>query len=37
LINIRPSQNNTSNEIQDAKTREEFEKLTKYFFEIVYG
>jgi len=32
VINIRPNDNNTSNEIQDAKIRAEYEKLTKYFF-----
>ncbi|MBI2051585.1 hypothetical protein HYT33_02365 [Candidatus Roizmanbacteria bacterium] len=31
MINIRPQQGNTSNEIQDAKIREKFENLTKYF------
>ncbi len=36
MINIRPSQGNTSNEVQDAKIREEFEKLTKYFFKVLY-
>ena len=35
LINLRPSDNNLSNEIQDAKIRETFEKLTKYFFKEV--
>ena len=32
MINIRPNQNNSSNEIQNAKIREEFENLTKFFF-----
>src|SRR3989344_1694452 len=32
FINIRPKDGNTSNEIQNAKIREEYEKLTKYFF-----
>ena len=36
MINIRPKQNNTSNEIQDVKIREEFEELTKYFFKVLY-
>lgn len=36
MINIRPSQGNTSNEIQNATIREEFEKLTKYFFKETY-
>lgn len=37
FINIRPNDNNTSNEIQDAKIREEFNSLMKYFFESIYG
>lgn len=36
FINIRPADNNTSNEIQDAVLREEFEQLTKYFFKEIY-
>lgn len=36
FINIRPNDNNKSNEIQDAKIREEYEKLTKYFFKVLY-
>jgi len=32
FINIRPSDNNTSNEIQDPVIRKKYEKLTKYFF-----
>lgn len=36
FINIRASDGNTSNEIQDAKIRKEFEKLTKDFFKVVY-
>lgn len=32
FINIRPKDKNTSNEIQDAKIREEYEKLTRFFF-----
>jgi len=36
FINIRPSDNNTSNEIQDAKIRQEYEKLTKYLFNELY-
>ena len=35
MINIRPKQNNSSNEIQNAKIRKEFTKLTEYFFEEV--
>ena len=37
MINIRPNQGNASNEIQNAKIREDFEKLTKYFFRELYG
>lgn len=36
MINIRPQQRNTSNEIQDLETRKEYEKLTKYFFKNLY-
>lgn len=36
MINIRPHQGNSSNEIQDATIREVFEKLTKFFFKDVY-
>ncbi|MEK7070182.1 MAG: DUF5674 family protein [Patescibacteria group bacterium] len=36
MINIRPKQNNNSNEIQDATIRKEFEELTKFFFKKVY-
>lgn len=36
IINIRPNQGNTSNEIQDADIRNQFEKLTKFFFKSVY-
>lgn len=35
FINIRPSDKNTSNEIQDAKVKKKFEELTKYFFKDV--
>jgi len=35
FINIRPHDNNTSNEIQDAKVRKKYEDLTKYFFQEV--
>lgn len=31
FINIRPTQSNTSNEIQSEEIRNEYEKLTKYF------
>jgi len=36
MINIRPKQGNMSNEIQDITKRQEYEKLTKYFFKILY-
>ena len=36
FINIRPNDNNTSNEIQDTKTRKIYEELTKYFFQSMY-
>lgn len=32
FINIRPSDNNRSNEVLDPQIRKEFEKLTNYFF-----
>ena len=32
FINVRPSDNNTSNEIQDPAIRKKYEELTKYFF-----
>jgi hypothetical protein len=35
FINVRPADNNSSNEIQDPKIRKEFEDLTKYFFSEV--
>ncbi len=35
FINIRPNDNNTSNEIQDAKIREEYKKQTEFFFKGV--
>ena len=35
FINIRPDDNNTSNEVQDQKIRKKFEELTKYFFKVV--
>lgn len=37
MINIRPSQNNGSNEIRDANLRQKYEELTKYFFIEIYG
>lgn len=35
FINIRPNDNNASNEIQDADIRKEYEELTKRFFKEV--
>lgn len=32
FINIRPSDNNTSNEIQDSTTRKKFGDLMRFFF-----
>ena len=32
FINIRPQDNNTSNEIQDQNLRKNFEEITKFFF-----
>ena len=32
MINIKPNDNNLSNEIQDPETRKKFENLMKYFF-----
>jgi len=37
FINIRPSQKNLSNEIQDERIRNEFKKLSEYFFKNLYG
>lgn len=37
FINIRPAENNTSNEIQDQNIRKEYEELSKYFFKELYG
>ncbi len=36
FINIRPSDNNPSNEILDQEIRKEYDKLTKYFFKEIY-
>ncbi|OGH13649.1 MAG: hypothetical protein A2860_00295 [Candidatus Levybacteria bacterium RIFCSPHIGHO2_01_FULL_37_33] len=36
MINIRPSDNNTSNEIQDSERRSKFEQLGKYFFRELF-
>lgn len=35
FINIRPNDNNTSNEIQNEQTRKQFEQLTKFFFKEI--
>lgn len=35
FINIRPNDNNTSNEIQDAEISKAYEKLTKFFFKEI--
>ena len=35
FINIRPNDNNTSNEIQNPDIRKKYEELTKYFFKEV--
>ncbi len=37
FINIRPNDNNTSNEIQDSDIKKRYEELTKYFFKEIYG
>jgi len=37
FINIRPGQDNRSNEIQNSKVRDKYEKLTKFFFQKLYG
>lgn len=37
MINIRPKQNNRSNEIQDPQIRARFEELTRFFFKELYG
>lgn len=36
FINVRPTDGNTSNEIQNLQLRSEFEKLSKYFFKDLY-
>lgn len=35
FINIRPADNNTSNEIQDFQIRTKFDELTRYFFKEI--
>lgn len=37
FINIRPNDNNTSNEIQNSKIRKIYEELTEFFFQEIYG
>jgi hypothetical protein len=37
LINIRPNDNNSSNEIQNSDIRKLYEELTKFFFKEIYG
>lgn len=37
FINIRPHDNNSSNDILDQKIRQQYEQLTKYFFGAIYG
>lgn len=36
MINIRPNDNNLSNEIQDPETRQKFENLMRYFFKTLW-
>lgn len=36
MINIRPNDNNLSNEIQDSEIRNKFEDLMKYFFKELF-
>ncbi len=36
FINIRPNDNNTSNEIQDTELRNKYMKLTQSFFKEIY-
>lgn len=36
FINIRPKQENTSNEIQNSEIRKKFVHITKYFFKKLY-
>jgi len=35
FINIRPNDNNASNEIQDPKVREKFNELMRFFFKEI--
>ncbi len=36
FINVRPTDKNTSNEIQDEELRKQFEELSRYFFKEIY-
>ncbi len=36
MINIRPNDDNTSNEIQDPKRRKKFEELMKLYFKVLF-
>jgi len=36
FINVRPGDNNASNEIQDQKIRKQFEELSRFFFKELY-
>lgn len=35
FINIRPNDNNTSNEIQDLEKRKKYEQITRFFFQEI--
>lgn len=37
FINIRPNDNNPSNDILSVDLRNKYEELTKYFFPTIYG
>ena len=36
FINIRPSDNNTKNEIQSEEVKKKYKELTEYFFKALY-
>ena len=36
FINIRPNDNNQSNDILDQTSRDQYQDLTKYFFQAIY-
>ncbi|MDP3994807.1 MAG: DUF5674 family protein [bacterium] len=36
FINIRPNDNNESNDILDSKLRKQYQELTKQFFQAIY-